>query len=183
MNRIVFIDRDGVINVDRIGDYIKSWEEFHFEDGALEALKAITDKGFEIILISNQAGVGDGVFPESALWDVHRRMMEEFQKKGIRIRSTHYCLHGKNAGCRCRKPETGLFEQAVRGLSYDPQKTFFIGDKSSDVEAGRRFGIRTIFVRTGHGRREEPKLRGDLEPDCRVDRLADALEILERDEA
>lgn len=178
MNRLVFMDRDGVINVDPIGDYVKSWAEFRFEAGVLEALKAIRDLGFEIILISNQAGVGDGIFPESALWEVHRRMMQEFQKQGIPIRSTHYCLHGKDAGCRCRKPEIGLFKEAVQGLTYDPQKTFFIGDKATDMESGKRFGIRTIFVRTGHGRREEPKLRGPLAPDYRVERLSDAVKIL-----
>ncbi len=179
MTRIVFIDRDGVINVDPIGDYIKSWEEFRFEEGALEALKAISDKGWEIILVSNQAGVGDGIYPESTLWEIHDRMMNEFKKKGIRIRSAHYCLHGKTAGCRCRKPETGLFEEAVRGSHYDPQTTFFIGDKATDVEAGKRFGIKTILVRTGHGRHDESKLKGALKPDHVVDRLMDAVKILQ----
>jgi D-glycero-D-manno-heptose 1,7-bisphosphate phosphatase len=176
--RIVFIDRDGVINVDPIGDYVKSWEEFQFEEGVLEALKKMTDLGFQIILISNQAGVGDGVFTEQALWEVHDKMMQEFRKHRIQIRGTYYCLHGKKAGCACRKPETGLFHEAVKGLEYDPDKTFFIGDKATDVEAGRRFGIRTIFVRTGHGRMDEPKLTSALKPDFIVDRLADAIPYL-----
>ena len=177
-HRIVFIDRDGVINVDKIGGYITSWEEFRFEKGALEALKTIGGLGLEIILISNQAGVGDGVYPESALWGIHAKMMKEFETKGIRIRSSHYCLHGKNAGCRCRKPETGLFKEAARGILYDPQKTYFIGDKATDVEAGKRFGIKTIFVRTGHGKPDEPKLTGPLKPDYLVNSLAVAAAIL-----
>ncbi len=176
--RIVFIDRDGVINVDPIGDYIKSWDDFHFEKGALSALKAIADAGFEIILISNQAGIGDGVYPESALWDIHNHMLDEFKKQGIRILSTHYCLHGKQAGCKCRKPETGLFEEATRNLNYDPKKTFFIGDKATDVEAGKRFGLRTIFVRTGHGKYDEPKLTPALKPDFVVNALPDAVSLL-----
>lgn len=178
MKRIVFIDRDGVVNIDPIGDYVKSWEEFRFEKDALKALKKISDGDFGIILISNQAGVGDGVFPESALWDIHQKMMAEFSKEGIRILSSHYCLHGKRHGCKCRKPETGLLERAVQGISYDPQKTYFIGDKATDVEAGIRFGIRTIFVRTGHGRLDEPKLKGKLRPDCIVDTLLDAGSII-----
>lgn len=177
INGIVFIDRDGVINVDPIGDYVKTWEDFHFEKGALEALKKISDLGLEIILISNQAGVGDGAYPESALWDIHCKMLEEFKKNGIMIRATHYCLHGKQAGCHCRKPETGLFEEAVKGLPYDPQKTYFIGDKATDVEAGKRFGIKTIFVRTGHGRCDEEKLTGKLKPDYIVNSLADTVKI------
>lgn len=178
MKQIVFIDRDGVINVDPIGDYVKSWDQFRFEKGALKALKKISDAGLGIILISNQAGVGDGVYPESALWDIHEKMMAEFSKEGIRILSSHYCLHGKSHGCKCRKPEIGLFREAVKGMAYDPQKTFFVGDKASDVEAGRRFGIRTIFVRTGHGRIDEPKLKGKLRPDHIADTILDASSLL-----
>ena len=180
MREIVFIDRDGVVNVDPIGDYVKSWEEFRFEKDALKALKKISDAGLGIILISNQAGVGDGVFPESALWDIHGKMMAELSREGIRILSSHYCLHGKSHGCKCRKPETGLFERAVRAVSYDPQKTFFIGDKATDVEAGIRFGIGTIFVRTGHGRMDEPKLKGKLRPDHIADTLLEASAIILR---
>ena len=178
MERIVFIDRDGVINVDPIGDYVRTWQDFRFETGALEAMKRISDLGFKIIVISNQAGVGDGVYPESALREIHQKMVKEFEKKGIRIQSAHYCLHGKQAGCGCRKPETGLFKVAVKGLNYDPRRTYFVGDKLTDVQAGKRFGIRTIFVRTGHGKFDEPKLAGDSKPDFIVDSLSDTVRIL-----
>src|SRR3989338_5103344 len=137
-HKIVFIDRDGVINVDPIGDYIKSWDEFRFETGVLKALKAISDRGYDIIIISNQAGIGDGVYLEAALWDIHEKMMDEFKKNKIKIHSSQYCLHGKEEGCKCRKPEIGLFQKAVQNLDYDPKTTFFIGDKATDVEAGRR---------------------------------------------
>ncbi len=178
MLKIVFIDRDGVINVDPIGDYVKSWAEFKFEKGALKALKTLTDRGFEIVVISNQAGIGDGVYTESSLRDIHKRMLKTFTQHGIRIRSAHYCLHGKTAGCKCRKPETGLFEDAVKGIEYDPGSTYFIGDKSSDVAAGKRFGIRTLFVRTGHGKTEEAKLEGDLKPDLIAENIEEAVEKL-----
>ena len=178
MNKIVFIDRDGVINVDPIGDYVKTWDDFRFEEGVLEALQKINQLGFEIILISNQAGIGDGVYPESALWDIQKKMLQQFKNHRIKIRSSHYCLHGKEAGCKCRKPEIGLFQEAVKNLTYDPQKTFFIGDKATDVEAGKRFGIKTIFVRTGHGKFDEPKLTAQLQPDYRVNRLMETVEVL-----
>ncbi|MDD5218242.1 MAG: HAD-IIIA family hydrolase, partial [Candidatus Omnitrophica bacterium] len=138
----------------------------------------LCDRGYELVVISNQAGIGDGVYPESALWDIQKKMLAEFTQRGVRIRSSHYCLHGKKAGCSCRKPETGLFKQAVDGVTYDPGQTYFIGDKASDVEAGKRFGIHTIFVRTGHGKFDEPKLSGTLKPDYLVDKLPDVLEIL-----
>lgn len=177
-HRLLFIDRDGVINVDPMGDYIKRWEDFRFEKGVLKALKDFIKLGLEIVIVSNQAGIGDGVYPEAALWKIHRRMLEEFKKQGIRIRSSHYCLHGKNEGCACRKPQIGLFKEAVKGVAYDPAQTFFIGDKATDMEAGKRFGIKTIFVRTGHGKIDEPKLQGDLKPDYKVDALPDVVELL-----
>ena len=174
MEKIVFLDRDGVINVDLIGDYIKTWDEFRFEAGALEALRSLNDRGFKIVIISNQAGVGDGIFTEDALWEIHRRMVEELRENGITVSGTYYCLHGKDEGCKCRKPETGLFEQAVKDFKFDPRKTFFIGDKASDIEAGKRFGLRTIFVRTGHGKTNEALLKGDLIPDFIADHIGEA---------
>src|SRR5688572_14983415 len=90
IGRLVFIDRDGVINVDYIGDYVKTWKDFHFEKGALTALKKLTADGYKIIIISNQAGIGDKVYPESALWDIHKKMLGVFRKKGIRIHSSHF---------------------------------------------------------------------------------------------
>ncbi|MDP3920193.1 MAG: HAD family hydrolase [Candidatus Omnitrophota bacterium] len=180
MSRVVFVDRDGVINVDLIGDYVKSWDEFRFEEGAMDAMKILTDAHYDIVVVSNQAGIGDGVFEEEALWDVHQKMLAEFEKHKVKIKSSFYCLHGKNAGCKCRKPETGLFERAAREIDFNPSETFFIGDKATDIEAGKRFGLKTIFVRTGHGAAEEPKLQGDLVPDHIVNNLAEAAELLRR---
>ena len=176
--RLIFIDRDGVINVDPIGDYVKTWKQFHFERGALTALHKLTVQGYKIILISNQAGIGDKVYPEVSLWDIHEKMLCVFKKQGIKIFSSHFCLHGKTAGCKCRKPQPGLFKRAVRGIRFDRAKTFFIGDKATDVEAGKRFGIRTILVRTGHGKYDEPKLTPKLRPDFIVNRLSDAVKKL-----
>ncbi len=174
---VVFIDRDGVINVDPIGDYVKSWEDFRFHEGVLEGLKRLTRSGFNIILISNQAGVGDGVYPEESLWDIHRKMLEVFQKEGIRIHGTYYCLHGKQAGCECRKPKTGLFRQAAQnGIRFDKSRTYFIGDKLTDVQAGKNFGLKTILVRTGHGRLDEPKCSGSFSPERTVDNFREAVQ-------
>ena len=178
MKKIIFIDRDGVINVDPIGDYVKSWREFKFENTAIEGLRLIYGLGYEIMIISNQAGVGDGIFSEIALWDVHNKMIDELTKNGVEILSTYYCLHGKQAGCACRKPQLGLFQKAVRGIEYDPQKTFFIGDKATDMEAGKKFGLMTIFVRTGHGKGDEKMLNKNFLPDYRAENLLTVAELL-----
>jgi D-glycero-D-manno-heptose 1,7-bisphosphate phosphatase len=178
MKRVVFIDRDGVINVDPIGDYVKSWKEFRFEEGALEGLKAVTDLGYEIILISNQAGIGDGIYTESALHDIHSNMLKEFEKNGIRIRGAYFCIHGKQAGCKCRKPEIGLFERAAKEVQFDRASTFFIGDKLTDVQAGKRFGLKTIMVLTGHGKNDEPEAVGPNAPDFKARNLLEAVRHL-----
>ncbi len=164
--------------MDPIGDYVKTWKQFRFERGVLAALQKLTQRGYEIILISNQAGIGDGVYPESGLWKIHEKMMAEFKKRGIRIRASYFCLHGKQAGCKCRKPEIGLFKKATRGIRFNARKTFFIGVKLRDMEAGKRFGIRPLMVRTGHGKSDEEKITPRLQPDFIVNRLSDAIALL-----
>ena len=178
-DRVVFIDRDGVINVDLIGDYIKTWDEFRFHEGVLEGLKKLTDSGFKIILVSNQAGIGDKVYPEKQLWEVHEKMLAEMKKAGIKIHASYYCLHGKNEGCGCRKPQTGLFLQAEKnGVRFDKSKTFFIGDKVSDVEAGKNYGLQTLLVRTGYGKKDEAHCTGRLAPEAVVDNFVQAADYV-----
>lgn len=178
MNQLIFIDRDGVINVDPIGDYIKRWEDFRFEQGAIQGLKKLVQAGYEIIVISNQAGVGDGIYPASELVRIDVNMKAELLKYGVKVRSSHYCHHGKKAGCKCRKPEIGLFQEATKNLSFDPAKTYFIGDKISDIQAGKKFGIKTAFVLTGHGKYEKDLIQPQDKPDLLCDSLEKAAEAI-----
>ncbi|MBN1688156.1 MAG: HAD family hydrolase [Candidatus Omnitrophica bacterium] len=179
MKKIIFIDRDGVVNVDLM-DYVTKWEDFQFEEGAIEALQLISRMGLEIIMISNQAGVGDGLFSEDILWEIHHKMLAELKRHGVSIRDAMYCIHGKDEKCKCRKPEVGLLEEAVKDIQYDPQKTYMIGDKVSDILAGKRFGLKTILVRTGYGRRDETRLTEESRPDAVCDNLRSAVEILKK---
>ena len=172
--KIIFIDRDGVINVD-LWKYVESWKEFRFEKGALDALLTLTEKGFDIYIISNQAGVGDGIFTEAAMWQVHEKMVAVMAKKGIKIRGARFCTHGKKERCECRKPKTQLLEKAVAGVTFDRHKTFFVGDKLSDLEAGRNFGVRTLLVRTGYGAETEKKLTPKLRPEHIANNLKEAV--------
>lgn len=175
--KVVFIDRDGVINVD-LWKYVENWKQFKFEKSALDSLKALTEAGFDIFIISNQAGVGDGVFSEAAMWNVHEKMIAAMAKRDIRIRGARYCIHSKKAGCDCRKPKTKLLEKAVGNFVYDKARTYFVGDKLSDIEAGKSFGVRTILVRTGYGKEVEKKLTPKLQPDHIVDNLGAAVPII-----
>jgi D-glycero-D-manno-heptose 1,7-bisphosphate phosphatase len=138
----------------------------------------LSDAGFDIYIISNQAGVGDGVFTEAAMWQVHEKMAEAMKKYGISIRGARYCTHGKKENCDCRKPKTKLLEKAVAGVNFDKKKTFFIGDKSSDIEAGKNFGVHTILVRTGYGPATEKKLNKKLRPGHIAHNLVEAASIV-----
>ena len=177
LRKVVFIDRDGVINVD-LWKYVETWKEFRFEKGALEALKTLTEKGFAIFIISNQAGVGDGIFTEAAMWQVHEKMIAAMAKRDIKISGARYCTHAKKARCDCRKPKTGLLEKAVARIDFDHKKTYFVGDKLSDLETGKNFGVRTILVRTGYGRETEKKLTKKLQPDHIVNDLREAVPFI-----
>jgi D-glycero-D-manno-heptose 1,7-bisphosphate phosphatase len=180
--KFVFIDRDGVINWDPIGGYIKRAEDFRFLSGVGEALKRLTDDGYRIIVISNQAGVGDGEFTADELEAVHRQFLKETQNAGSSIYRSYYCLHGKRAGCDCRKPETGLFEQAHREIGdFERDSTYYVGDKLSDITAGKRFGLRTVLVLTGHGGAEQEKITEDSRPDHIARDLGSAVEIILRE--
>jgi D-glycero-D-manno-heptose 1,7-bisphosphate phosphatase len=176
--KIVFIDRDGVINVDPIGDYVKRWEDFRFIPGALDALKRFNSAGFNIVIVSNQAGVGDGVYSERDLNSITKNMVSELKKHGIEINGIYYCLHGKEAGCDCRKPKTGLFRQAARDVEFNPSETYFIGDKASDVEAGKNFGLRTLFVLTGHGDLDRSRLTKNNQPEKILPSLKEAADYI-----
>ena len=180
--KVVFVDRDGVINVDR-WKYVETWKEFRFEKGVLDALKALTDKSFNIFIISNQAGVGEGIFTEAAMWKVHEKMIDAMAKRGIVIRGARYCHHAKKAACDCRKPKTQLLEKAVAGIEFDRKKTYFVGDKISDLETGKNFGLRTILVRTGYGRKTEKKLTPALRPEHIVNNLKEAVPIILKEAA
>ena len=177
--KIIFLDRDGVINWDPIGDYIKHPDDFRFLEGSDKALKKFSNAGFKIVIISNQAGVGDGVFSEEDLKKVNDKFMDESKKIGVNIDHVYYCLHGKRAGCGCRKPETGLFEIAEKEIgNFKKTEAYYVGDKSSDIEAGKRFGLQAVFVLTGHGSNEKEKLKEEYYPDKILDNLNEAADFI-----
>lgn len=152
--KVIFLDRDGVINKDPgVGDYVKSWKEFEFMPEAIDAIKLLNERGYEIFVISNQAGVAKGLYSQEALDDITANMLKEIKSRGGKIRSVFYCIHASDAGCDCRKPNTGLIKNAVKGLDVDFKKAYFIGDSRLDVGAGRNMGCKTILLLTG---KEDP---------------------------
>ena len=142
----LFLDRDGVINVLRPHDYVKSWDEFEFTDGAIEALRMLSPLFRHIVVVTNQRGVGKGVMTEEALRTIHRRMIEAVAAGGGRIDAVYYCAD-RNEDSPNRKPNTGMALQARRDFpDIDFSKTILVGDSGSDMEFGRRIGARTVLI-------------------------------------
>jgi D,D-heptose 1,7-bisphosphate phosphatase len=153
MNKVIFLDRDGVINKDPEHGYVKSPEEFEFIPGSLSAIKKLDAYGYEIIVISNQAGIAKGLYTEKDLEAVNKKMLSEIEEVGAKISNTYYCIHQEEDNCDCRKPKTGLFRQATEGKNINLENTFFIGDKRTDIEAGKKAGCKTILVLSGKSKK------------------------------
>jgi len=160
-NKVIFIDRDGVINKDPGGwteySYVTRWGDFHFLDGALEALNLLKKHGFKVIIISNQAGVGKKFFSREDLDRVTVKMLEAIHKHGGEIENIYYCMHKKEDNCNCRKPKTGMLEDAIKLYEAKPHETYFVGDSIVDIEAGVKLGLETIFVLSGKTSLEESR--------------------------
>lgn len=183
MQKVIFIDRDGVINKDPGGwtkyNYVTNWDEFFFIDGSIEALKRLKDAGYKICLISNQGGISKGYFTQEALDKLSEKMLAEIEKGGGKIDRLCYCPHHDRDNCECRKPKTGLIEQAIRKTDVDLKNTFIIGDSIRDIEAGKRMGMKTIFVLSGKTPLSETE-NWPIQPDCIKKDLLETVEwILE----
>jgi len=179
--KAIFLDRDGVINRDPgFGDYIKSWEEFDFLPGAIEAIKKLNKNNYEIFIISNQAGVGRGIYSQSSLDDVTKNMVREIESQGGYIRSINYCTHKPDEGCPCRKPKTGMIENATKGLDIDFKNTYFIGDTKLDIGAGKNMGCKTILLLTGKVNPSDIK-NLEYQPDFVKNSLKEAVEWVLRE--
>lgn len=175
LQNVIFLDRDGVINHDS-PDYIKSWEEFDFLPGSLEALAALTRAGYHLIVITNQSIIGRGMVPQAVLEDMLSRMHRAVEEAGGKIFDIFYCPHHPDEGCDCRKPEPGLIFQAKARHGIVLPDTVMIGDNIKDVVCGQNAGCgATMLVRTGSGQQAEKELADqNVSPTLVVDDLAAA---------
>jgi D-glycero-D-manno-heptose 1,7-bisphosphate phosphatase len=149
MNKAVFLDRDGVINNDTGHYYISSPADFRLNKGIEELLAWLRKEGFLLIIISNQGGISRGIFTLNDAEKVNRYMNELLGKKGISLDEVYYCPHHpENGNCLCRKPDTIQIEKALARFSADPSRSFFIGDRETDMEAGKKAGLKTVLVET-----------------------------------
>ena len=156
---LVMVDRDGVINEDST-DFIKSVAEWRPISGSLEALANLHRAGWYVAVVTNQSGIGRGLYDERTLATIHEHMRERVRAAGGDLAGIYYCPHLPEDDCDCRKPRPGMFRALERELGVSVRGAPYIGDRLSDVEAAETVGARPILVRTGTGAATEPLLTG-----------------------
>lgn len=151
MNKALFLDRDGVVNKEK--NYLYQIENFEFIDGIFETCKYFQDKGYLIVIITNQAGISRGKYTEEDYQILTKWMVEEFAKNDIKISRAYHCPHHPefSGECTCRKPNPGMIFQAQNEFDIDLAQSILVGDKNSDIEAGLNAKIYgNYLVQTGH---------------------------------
>lgn len=158
----LFLDRDGVINEERLGEYVLHWNGFVFSEGTLKAFEILRKKFGRIIIITNQRGVGKGLMTEAAMHHIHQEMMREIATTGAHIDGIYYCTE-KSETCFNRKPNPGMAVQAFRDFSdIDGARSIMVGNKPSDMQFGRAAGMYTVFVTTTNPHEPYPHPDVDL---------------------
>ncbi len=152
----VFLDRDGVINVD--SGYVGHWRCFEFIEGAIKALSALSDNNFDIVIVTNQSGIGRGFYSEEDFINLSTKFLEFLNKRQIYIQSIQYCPHYISSeqlqyakDCDCRKPKPGMIRNAAAMHGIDLTRAYMIGDKLTDVIAAQAAGVGKSFLITQSG--------------------------------
>jgi len=146
-SRAVFLDRDGVLTRERT-DYVKTPDELEILPGIYAPLREIRERGFRIVIITNQSVIGRRLATHHEMSKIHEKLRQERERFGCTIDGIYYCPHRPDEGCSCRKPEPGLILKASSELGIDTARSWMIGDKEIDLEAARRAGCRGIRVPT-----------------------------------
>lgn len=175
MNKAVFLDRDGTLNIDY--GYVHKIDDFHFIKGSIEALKKLKEMGYLLVLVTNQSGIARGYFTEQEFLQLTEWMDWSLADRGVDLDGIYYCPHHPEAklaefkqDCDCRKPKSGMLLQAIEELNIDPARSIMIGDKVEDIFAGQGAKIRTnILVRTG----KEVTAKEEDEADHVLDSIAE----------
>lgn len=168
--RAVFLDRDGVININKPG-YVYRIEDFKFTPFAIQALQKLSKTDFKIIIITNQSGIARGYFTEKDLAKLHQWLLSIFKDKGIRIDKIYYCPHHPKQNCSCRKPKSGMIEKAAKDFGINLSKSWIIGDREKDILAGKEVNLRTILMG-----KQVNKMK--TQPHYQVENLSEAVEII-----
>ena len=176
--KAIFMDRDGTVS-EEIG-YMYHAGLYRPFPWTGEAIRRINESGFKAVLITNQAGVERGYFPESTIHEVHDILKQELARWSAHLDGIYYCLHRPETNCDCRKPRPGMLTRASREMNIDLSSSYMIGDRFVDVEAGHCAGVRSILLRSGDGLIEMEKFAASsaYQPHFVADNLLAAVESI-----
>ncbi len=171
----VFLDRDGTLMVER--EYLADPAGVTLVDGAVDALARLRDAGLPVVIVTNQSGIARGLYTEAAYHRVAARLQGLLERAGVPPAGTYYCPHhpDETGPCSCRKPGTGMYEEAAGELGLDLRASWYVGDKVTDVLPAAKLGGKGILVRTGYGAEEEKQAPADV---VVVDDLAAAVALV-----
>lgn len=180
----VFLDRDGTI-IEEVG-YLDDPARITFLPGSLGGLQLLQQAGFRLVVVSNQSGIARGYFSPQTLHAVQAQFQKLLMEAGVHLDGFYYCPHHPQATlpeyrkvCRCRKPAPGMLYRAQAELNLDLARSFLVGDKISDIQAGQAAGVFTVLVRTGYGQREMARsAQVGVEPDAVAADLLEAARII-----
>jgi len=176
----VFLDRDGTL-LEEAG-YLDRLERLVFFPYTIDAVRLLNRAGFRVVVVTNQAGIARGIFKESFVAEAHRHVADRLAAGGARVDGFYYCPHHPEAvveefrrDCDCRKPKPGMLTRAAADLDLALDRSFVVGDRWHDLEAGQQVGARTLLVRTGYGRTEEASPKPHVRPSAVADSVIEAV--------
>lgn len=167
--KAVFIDRDGTL-IEEV-NFLSRLEDLRVFSYTKEAIQILKDAGFLIVVVTNQSGIGRRIFEESAMHEIHRQIQADLE-----LDAFYFCPHLPTDGCRCRKPNLGMIEQAAKDFPIDLENSWMIGDKAIDVETGFNAGIKTALVLTGYGAETAKELK--RKPNVTAKNLLEAARLI-----
>jgi len=158
LKKAIFLDRDGVINDNSIAYYVYKMEDFKLNPGVLQTLKHFNNKGYLLIIITNQGGIARKQYNTQIVNELNRYIIKSFKENNINLTDIFYCPHHPEISkCLCRKPGSLLFEKAIATYGIDPEKSYMIGDSEHDIQAAEKLKIKGIKVKSNTNLFEEIK--------------------------
>ena len=176
MVKAIFLDRDGTLVEDT--RYTHKLEDFKLLSGVVGGLKNLS-KEFSFIIITNQAGIGKGMFTKEDMHNFNKKLVKELKKQDIEIKKIYYCPHAPEEACDCRKPSTKYIKEAAKELNISIKSSWAIGDKPIDIEMGKKAGCKTVYMLTGQGKKRLGELKeSGIKPEFIAEDFLQAAEFI-----
>lgn len=172
MKKVIFLDRDGTIIEDKI--YLNNPEDIHYLPNVFEALQLLQEHGYDFVIVTNQSGVPRGLVQVENIDKIHQIIADDYKEKGVNILGFYYAPHLPDSDHQLRKPNTGMLDLANEEHGIDLQKSWMVGDRMTDVEAGHRAGCKTVFLH----RTEDPKESNFAPAEFETDNLLTAAKFI-----